>query len=447
MAPSAALDAPESSLVNESVTLDASGSTGDGDITEYRWDFEGDGTVDATTPTATVTHSYPVAGDYEPTVTVVDASNRTDEATATLSIESRSLSASLNVPDSPAVNESVTLDASGSAPAELITEYRWDFEGDGTVDLTTSGPTAEHVYAAPGTYDPTVTVVNASNGTASASTSVTVGSVDQPPSAALNAPATASINESVTLDASGSTDDVGITEYRWDFEGDGTVDATTPTATVAHAYSAPGTYEPTVTVVDSSGRTASATVTLTAGSVDEPPSAALAVPNSVTVNESVTLDASGSTDDGGITEYRWDFDGDGTVDATTSNAIASYVYAALGSYQPTVTVVDTSNQTNEATRSVDVIEQPIDAEIRSTPADPVPGQQIDFTAVTALSGTPRPTTTGRSATGAPETERRPPHVQFGGDVPSNADRSGRRRTDRDSQFDRRRHVERRRRWR
>jgi len=166
-----------------------------------------------------VTHSYPVAGDYEPTVTVVDASNRTDEATATLSIESRSLSASLNVPDSPAVNESVTLDASGSAPAELITEYRWDFEGDGTVDLTTSGPTAEHVYAAPGTYDPTVTVVNASNGTASASTSVTVGSVDQPPSAALNAPATASINESVTLDASGSTDDVGITEYRWDFEG------------------------------------------------------------------------------------------------------------------------------------------------------------------------------------------------------------------------------------
>jgi len=171
------------------------------------------------------------------------------------------------------------------------------------------------------------------------------------------------------------------------------------------------------------------------------------VPNSVTVNESVTLDASGSTDDGGITEYRWDFDGDGTVDATTSNAIASYVYAALGSYQPTVTVVDTSNQTNEATRSVDVIEQPIDAEIRSTPADPVPGQQIDFTAVTALSGTPRPTTTGRSATGHRKRNGDHSHVQFGGDVPSNADRSGRRRTDRDSQFDRRRHVERRRRWR
>ncbi|WP_225335385.1 PKD domain-containing protein [Halomicrobium urmianum] len=86
------------------------------------------------------------------------------------------------------------------------------------------------------------------------------------PTASLSASGTVQVGESVTLDASGSSDDVGITEYQWDVDGDGSVDATTGSATYEHAYGSSGTVEPSVTVVDGDGQTdtASATVSVEA---------------------------------------------------------------------------------------------------------------------------------------------------------------------------------------
>lgn len=46
--------------------------------------------------------------------------------------------------------EAVALDASASvAPGSTIAGYEWDFEADGTYDLTTATPTTTHVYEAP----------------------------------------------------------------------------------------------------------------------------------------------------------------------------------------------------------------------------------------------------------------------------------------------------------
>ncbi|GAA3385447.1 cutinase family protein [Cryptosporangium minutisporangium] len=45
--------------------------------------------------------------------------------------------------------EPVTFDASASAlPPSAVAAYRWDFDGDGTTDRTTSGPSVDHVYPA-----------------------------------------------------------------------------------------------------------------------------------------------------------------------------------------------------------------------------------------------------------------------------------------------------------
>jgi PKD repeat protein len=51
----------------------------DGSIVEYRWDYDGDGTVDETTATGSATHTYTTEGTYTATCTVVDD----DGATAT----------------------------------------------------------------------------------------------------------------------------------------------------------------------------------------------------------------------------------------------------------------------------------------------------------------------------------------------------------------------------
>jgi len=67
-------------------------------------------------------------------------------------------------PSMPTVGDTVTFDASGSTGGYdghqscPITEYRWDWEGDGIVDETTGSPTITHVFTSATTYHVTLTV-------------------------------------------------------------------------------------------------------------------------------------------------------------------------------------------------------------------------------------------------------------------------------------------------
>jgi hypothetical protein len=65
----------------------------------------------------------------------------------------------------------------------------------------------------------------------------------------------------------------------------------------------------------------------------------------------VTLTASASDSDGTIASYEWDFDGNGTYDATTSASPASFVYTVAGTYTPRVRVIDNLGGTAAAAAS------------------------------------------------------------------------------------------------
>lgn len=54
----------------------------------------------------------------------------------------------------------VNFDASESKGAGEIVKYKWDFDGDGTWDQETIGPTATYIYDIPGTYNARVKVVD-----------------------------------------------------------------------------------------------------------------------------------------------------------------------------------------------------------------------------------------------------------------------------------------------
>jgi len=91
---------------------------------------------------------------------------------------------------------------------------------------------------------------------------------NQPPTAVINAtPTSGPAPLTVTFDGTSSTDpdpaDEGRLRYRWDFTSDGTVDATTPTA--SFRYPASGSYTATLTVTDTLNVSASATVTIQPG--------------------------------------------------------------------------------------------------------------------------------------------------------------------------------------
>jgi PKD domain len=101
----------------------------------------------------------------------------------------------------------------------------------------------------------------------------TSGFLVGPPRASLSLSKTAAVaGESVTLDASQSKDDnIGPATFGWDFEGDGVIDETNTSRTMAHSYP-PGTFIPRVTVTDSEGMAsaAQASLTVTGGSTPGP---------------------------------------------------------------------------------------------------------------------------------------------------------------------------------
>ncbi len=222
--------------------------------------------------------------------------------------------------------QTLTADASGSSdPNGPIASYNWAF-GDGN---TATGVTARHVYAAPGTYTVRLTVVDGDGRAASTTRTVTATAApgNQPPVAAFTS-TTSKLNASV--DAMTSRDPDGtIVSYAWDFG-----DSSTGTGrTTDHTYTSAGTYQIKLTVTDNIGATSSTSAPVTV-QANQPPSARFAV--SVT-DLTLAVDAGTSSDpDGTISTYSWDF-GD---NATATGATASHNYAEAGTYQVTLTVVD-----------------------------------------------------------------------------------------------------------
>ena len=153
----------------------------------------------------------------------------------------------------------------------------------------------------------------------------------------------------VRFDGTGSWDPDGtIRRYRWDFgngeDGDG--------PQVEHTYSAPGTYEATLTVIDKRHARASASVTILVRESNALPVAAFSVsPSLAYPRQTIRFDAGASYDpDGEIVSYEWSF-GDGM---TGSGVLTSYRYEALGTYDVVLTIRDNDGGVRTATDEVSI---------------------------------------------------------------------------------------------
>jgi hypothetical protein len=103
---------------------------------------------------------------------------------------------------------------------------------------------------------------------------------NQPPTAIITPSTTGgTVPLTVTFDATASTDpdpaDENRLTYAWDFTSDGTVDATTPTAT--YTYRSAGTFQAKLTVTDTLGASSVATMAIRPGSTA--PSAVIDTPS------------------------------------------------------------------------------------------------------------------------------------------------------------------------
>jgi PKD repeat protein len=165
------LTSPDSPVVNQSVTFNASASTATTGrfITSYNWDF-GDGTTGSG---VTTSHAYPNAATYTVVLQVVDDAGHVGTTSNKITVDLGFPHAVITVsPPSASVGQVVSFIGSQStvSAGRFIVSYSWDF-GDGT---TGSGPTTSHAYSKAGTFTVTLVVTDDQNKSGIATAKVTI---------------------------------------------------------------------------------------------------------------------------------------------------------------------------------------------------------------------------------------------------------------------------------
>jgi len=202
--------------------------------------------------------TYPHESQRNVTLTVTDAQGRTSSSTQTITVTAFPV-ASFTY---SCTGLACSFEASGQADPSgaPVTYFVWAFgDGEGKVGVPPDAPVT-HTYAQPGTYDvrlegwaPNI------HHRAVVIEQVTVGAPteDQPPVAKFTSSCSGTI---CTLDASTSTDDVGIVAYDWSLDKapGGTATGVTVTTDYWHA----SLRSVTLTVTDTKGQTNSVTQTV-----------------------------------------------------------------------------------------------------------------------------------------------------------------------------------------
>jgi PKD repeat protein len=230
-----------------------------GALCTYSWDF-GDGTTGAG---IFVTHQYARVGNYQVRLTVTDPYGQVASAAETVNVGAGGQpTASFTFsPSAPSVNQQVffTAEASRAAPGRHLVAWDWNF-GSGR---TGSGETIRQTFSAVGSYTVTLTVTDDAGNKATATQSVTVSLVGTL-QAVLRVSPTTGGTTATTFQFDGAESVPGaspIIEYRFNF-GDNTPDVVTTIPVTTHKYDSPGSYQASLQVKDSLGRTSVARLTI-----------------------------------------------------------------------------------------------------------------------------------------------------------------------------------------
>lgn len=205
-----------------------------------------------------------------------------------------------------------------------ISSYSWNF-GD---QSSGTGKIVSKTYSAPGSYNVVLTVTDNLGASSSWSSQVNVVA-NNPPVASF----TTLIN-SLTVDfTSTSTDADGeITSYLWDL-GNG---VTNTNRQFSYSYSAAGSYTVRLTVTDNAGSSATVSQVVSLTRQSQAPVCGI---NSCNVRFLQVTCNSNSTDDVGITNYKWDWD-NGLSSTGPSLQNAQHTYTSPNTYNIQLTVTD-----------------------------------------------------------------------------------------------------------
>jgi len=350
---------PSSPTAGQSVQFT---DTSTGTPTSWAWTF-GDGTTSTAQNPA---HVYATAGSKNVILTVTNSTG-SNSVSRTVSVLAALTAAFTFTPASPTSGQSVQFTDTSTGTPSI---WQWSF-GDGG---TSTNRNPSHTYASAGTYNASLTIMNAS-GQDDVSRAVTV-----------TAPSTVTASFSFNPSAPVASQAVQFTDsstgnpttWQWSFGDGGTSTAQNP----SHAYAAAGSYTVSLTATASSGsNTGTRTITVApAAGLDASFSFS---PSSPAPGQSVRFTDSST---GNPISWQWSF-GDGGS-STAQNP--SHTYTTEGSYNVTL-IAGNASGTDTGSRTVTI----------ATTSDILPQDRIyDWTTAGVPGGIPARSTVFRTLTPA-----------------------------------------------
>lgn len=408
---------PQPGNASEPVEFENTSHDGGGTLDDIEWELtRNDGRLPDGFPSPWTTEDVSVTvppGEYTMSLEVINDMGKdtrerdflvTEWPTASMDIEGR------RTPGA-----TVTLDASDSTdPNDSIEHYHWhvdpSIEGPDRdledIEETFSGVEAEYEFPDSGEYDITLIVTNEDGGFDSAGDTIIV---TEDPEASFTIDGPLDPEAKVTLDASDSADpDGSIDSYDWHVDpvikvqdgpnqDDPELETNLSGVAPEYTFPDPGNYTIRLTVTDDDGATGISQRTFT---VTEDPTAEFLIEGDLIVGETVTLDASGSTDsDGTIERYDWfvdpltDIPRDiEPIESELTGTPAEYEFPVSGTYRIDLTVTDDDGAIGTTSREITVVDSD------ESPSEPTSetssGGATETTTSTAESTSPTPTSTG-----------------------------------------------------
>lgn len=243
--------------------------------------------------------------------------------------------------------------AVGTVPGVLLSESEVVTGSDGRASFAVTAPPQTAIGASQIRVNVIPVGTNFAN---AAARNVTIGLTGVPNASApvpafTVSPTAPETLQTVTFDASGTTDEGAVCDdrctYAWDF-GDG-ASATGRIAT--HAYTVGSTYTVALTVTDAAGTVVSMRTVVTIAAPAAPTVSLAVAPAAPVVDQQATFTATATAATGhSIVGYAWDF-GDGTTQTTTTPTVTK-TFLSSQTAVVTVTVTDDRGQTGNASLSV-----------------------------------------------------------------------------------------------
>jgi PKD repeat protein len=311
----------------------------------YRWYLDGDGIIDDTT-VGDVTFSYPFPGTYVVALAIRQGTICLDSITTTIDIQP--LPVAVFSTTGTEANQPTFFTASASNLPPAVT-WDWDFDGDLVIDDNTAGNTS-YIYTAEGTYNPTLTIGDGNGCGVTVTNPITIATGTTAPPFVDFLAENGCVGSTIRFIDLSQNLPTGST-YSWDFDGDGTEDAST-LGSSSFAYAATGSYDAKL-IINIGAGTIEAFHTIEI--VDIP----VANFSAVDVCEGSAMaftDLSTNIETSAV--YMWDFDNDGIIDSNTKTATA-YTFSGAGPQIVSLTISNGFGCTNTAIKQVNVIQLPV----------------------------------------------------------------------------------------